>query len=176
MGRCKEYVRAVILFGALLVACSGSAGADRGDAPSATPLLRSSETAVGATTAPCERTTAHDASGVITANGVVGVIGDTVTPSATALNEPLVIVRRGTGERDRVNMRFDVIGQSAPAKWVAYGVTAHPRPNPCGEFAFEAGWKPIGVAGSCWRAFIDGARSGLLLEGGAYRSREVTLA
>jgi hypothetical protein len=100
---------------------------------------------------------------VITADGKIGVVGETSTPAATAMDEPLLIVRRGTVERDRVALRFQNLESSAPATWVDYGVTAHPRPSPWGAFTFEAGWKPIGFAGSCWRLLIDGTDSGLIL-------------
>jgi hypothetical protein len=100
---------------------------------------------------------------VITADGKIGVIGDTSTPSATAMEEPLLIVRRGTIEADRVALRFQNIASSAPASWVDYAVTAHRAPSAWGAFTFEAGWKPIGFAGSCWRLIVDGTDSGLVL-------------
>jgi hypothetical protein len=100
---------------------------------------------------------------VITVDGKIGVVGDTSTPSATAMEERLLIVRRGTIELDRITLRFQNLGSSGPATWVDYGGMAHPRPSPWGAFTFEAGWKPIAFAGSCWRLIVDGADSGLVL-------------
>ena len=84
-------------------------------------------------------------------------------PSAIAMNESLVIVHRGAKEQDTLDLRFDDIGHSSPATWVSYRVGARTRANPWSEFAFEAGWKPIGFAGSCWRVVADGADTGLVL-------------
>lgn len=114
--------------------------------------------------AACAPTTSRDAAGVITANGTFGVVGDTSTPSATAMNEPLLVVRRGAVAGDRLDLRFVQLAESAPATWVEYGVQARTHPSPWGEVTFEAGWKPIGFAGSCWRVLADGADTGLVLE------------
>jgi len=100
---------------------------------------------------------------VLTANGVFGVLGDTSTFSAIAMNEPLVIVHKGAKEQDTLALQFNGIGNSSPATSVSYGVGARARPNPWGAFAFEAGWKPIGFAGSCWRVIADGEDTGLVL-------------
>jgi hypothetical protein len=108
----------------------------------------------------------RDAAGVVTANGIFGVVGDTFTPSSLAINEPLLIVHRGATMADFVSLKFVDVGHTSPATWVAYGVGASTRPNPWGDVAFAAGWKPIGFAGSCWRLEVDGFDSGLVLEVG----------
>jgi hypothetical protein len=141
---------ALILF---VTACGSPLGAT---GPSASTSTAPSATA-------CEPTTHKDSTGVITANGVFGVIGDTAMSSAFAMNEPLLIVRRGAKETDGLALRFDDIGHSSPARSVSYGVVARDRENPWGAVAFEAGWKPIGFAGSCWRLMADGEDSGLVL-------------
>jgi hypothetical protein len=101
--------------------------------------------------------------GVLTANGVFGVLGDTSTFSAIAMNEPLVLVHRNAKEQDTLALTFENIGRSSPATSVWYDVGARARPNPWGDFVFEAGWKPIGFAGSCWRVIADGEDTGLVL-------------
>jgi hypothetical protein len=86
------------------------------------------------------------------------------TPAATAMNDYLVLVRRDAREGQHIALRFDDVLHTSPAKWVAYDVVATARPNPWGELVFNAGWKPIGFAGSCWRVIVDGVDSGLVLE------------
>lgn len=120
--------------------------------------------ASGAADQRCVPTTTRDASGVITAGGTVGLIGTTVTSEATmAADEPILLVRRGARPDDQVVLRFDNIGNSAPATWVSYGATARLHQNAWSAFAFEFGWKPIGFAGSCWRLVVDNVDSGLVL-------------
>ena len=153
-------MRVLLAISALLVGCGGTPSADAAQgSPSTAPAPR--ETAAAAACAP---TTSRDAAGAITANGTFGVVGDTSTPSATAMNEPLLVVRRGAVAGDRLDLRFVQLAQSAPATWVEYGVQARTHPSPWGEVTFEAGWKPIGFAGSCWRVLADGADTGLVLE------------
>jgi hypothetical protein len=153
-------MRVALALSLFLVARGSSESA--GSPPSA---LRSSGPSVApAAAATCQSTTTRDATGVITANGLIGVLGDTSTRSATAMNEPLLLVRRGTVEGDRIALRFENVGRFAPATWVDYGVVAHPVPSPWGAFTFEAGWKPIGFAGSCWLLVVVGVASGLVLE------------
>lgn len=144
---------------ALLAGCGGTLSADAAQG-SPSPAQGSTATATAASCAP---TTSRDAAGVITANGTFGVVGDTSTPSATAMNEPLLIVRRGAVAGDRLDLRFVQLAHSAPATWVEYGVQAQTHPSPWGAVTFEAGWKPIGFAGSCWRVLADGADTGLVL-------------
>jgi hypothetical protein len=146
-------MRAALALVMFVTACGSTVGATASSAP-ASPSP--SATA-------CEPTSRKDSTGVLTANGVFGVLGDTATSTAIAMNEPLVIVRRGAKEQDQLALRFDDIGHSSPASWVSYGVGARARPNPWGEFAFEAGWKPIGFAGSCWRVIANGEDTGLVL-------------
>jgi hypothetical protein len=137
----------------LVTGCGSSLGADASSAPTATAPWATA----------CEPTSHKDSTGVLTANGVFGVVGETVMSSAVAMNEPLVIVRRGAKERDSLLLRFDDVGHSSPATWVSYSVVARDRENPWSPVAFEAGWKPIGFAGSCWRVIADGADTGLVL-------------
>jgi hypothetical protein len=137
----------------LVTGCGSSLGADASTAPTAT--------APSATA--CEPTSHKDSTGVLTADGVFGVVGETVMSSAVAMNEPLLIVRRGAKERDSLVLRFDDIGHSSPATWVSYSVLARDRENTWNAVAFEAGWKPIGFAGSCWRVIADGEDTGLVL-------------
>ena len=66
------------------------------------------------------------------------------------------------GSRSRCD--FDDVNHTTPATWVSYGVSATVRPNPWGNLVFEAGWKPIGFTGSCWRVFVDSVDSGLVIE------------
>ncbi|TMF64065.1 MAG: hypothetical protein E6I14_04110 [Chloroflexi bacterium] len=100
---------------------------------------------------------------MITANGAIGVLGEASTPSDTAANDYLVIVRRGAQEHEQIALQFDDIGHTSPATWVSYRVVATTRTNPWGDLVFEAGWKPIGFAGSCWRVIADGQDTGLVL-------------
>jgi len=92
-----------------------------------------------------------------------GVLGETSTPSATAMNDPLVILRRGAKEQDEIALVFNDIGHSSPATSVSYSVVGRARITPWGTVAFEAGWKPIGFAGSCWRVIANGEDTGLVL-------------
>ena len=80
------------------------------------------------------------------------------------MNDYLVIVRRGAHNDDKMALRFDNVGNTASATFVTYAVGAKARPNPWGDSIFEASWKPIGLAGSCWRVIADGVDSGLVLE------------
>ena len=143
-------MRAALALMLLMAGCGSSLGAADSSAPAPSATR-------------CEPTSSRDAAGVLTANGTFGVLGDTAMSSATAMNEPLVIVHRGAREQDQLALRFDDIGHSSPATWVSYGVVARDRENPWGAVAFEAGWKPIGFAGSCWRVLADGEDTGLVL-------------
>ena len=136
---------------ALVIACGAPAGAIGSTAPT-----------VPAATS-CQPTSSRDVMGVFTANGVFGVLGDTSTLSAIALNEPLVIVHQGAKAQDVIALDVKDIRNSSPATSVSYNVGAKARPNPWGAVAFEAGWKPIGFAGSCWRVTANGEDTGLVL-------------
>ena len=155
-------VRLALALSLVLGACGSSASPGSAGSPTATASSKTASPSSSSASS-CQPTTTRDASGVITVDGKIGVVGETSTPAATAMDEPLLIVRRGTVERDRVALRFQNLESSAPAAWVDYGVTAHPRPSPWGAFTFEAGWKPIGFADSCWRLVVDGTDSGLVL-------------
>jgi hypothetical protein len=137
----------------LASACGSTLGATSASAP--TPSATSATT--------CQPTSSRDADGVFTSNGVYGVLGDTSMASAIAMNEPLVIVHKGAKAQDTLALQFNSVGNSSPATSVWYGVGARARPNAWSEFAFEAGWKPIGFAGSCWRLIADGDDTGLVL-------------
>jgi hypothetical protein len=108
----------------------------------------------------CPATTSRDAAGVITTNGAIGIIGDTRADDAGEF----LIVRRNAIRGDQIRVQFDQLSTSAPAKWVAYGITATAKHNPWSEVAYPAGYKPIGFAGSCWRLVVDGSDSGIVLE------------
>lgn len=110
----------------------------------------------------CPRTQATDASGVRTANGTIGIVGDTYWSSA-AVNDTVLLVRRGAALGDTVGLDFRQLGSSAPASLVSYSVPATLRRTAWGEVAFPFGVKPIGFANSCWRLFVDGTDSGIVL-------------
>src|SRR6267378_5043702 len=131
-------MRAALLLTAFLVACASSLEAARSSPTASTPLYSSGG---------CQPTSNRDSSGVLTLDGLVGVVGDTSTPSGNAMNDYLVIVRRGAQDSDQIALRFDYVSGSAPPTRVSYGVSAKIRPNPWGQFAFEAPWKPIGFPG-----------------------------
>jgi hypothetical protein len=123
------------------------------------------ETIAGRIVAPsqqagCSRTQGTDAAGVITSNGVIGLVGETYASSSA---DSWLLVRRGAALGDRVSLDFRQLGSSAPASLVTYGVPATLRQTPWGEVAFPFGAKPIGFANSCWRLFVDGADSGIVL-------------
>lgn len=109
----------------------------------------------------CARTRGTDASGVITADGVIGLVGDTYASSSWV--DSWLLVRRGAALGDRIGVEFRQLGSSAPASSVSYGVPATLRQTPWGDVAFPFGVKPIGFANSCWRLFVDGSDSGIVL-------------
>jgi len=149
-------MRAALFLTACLVACAPAPLGAQSSPPTASasaPLSPGS----------CQPTSSRDAAGVLTANGTYGVLGDTSMFSAIAMNEPLVIVHRDAKAQDGLALRFEDIGHSSPATWVEYSVVARDRQTPWGAFAFEAGWKPIGFAGSCWRVIANGEDTGLVL-------------
>jgi hypothetical protein len=124
----------------------------------------------------CEPTTRRDASGVITTNDAVGIIGDTFTPSRGAEQVGFLIVRRGAVAGDNMGLRFTQVGTTTryspltgevmEAPWIAYSVPAATQktPTPWGDpVAFPAWWKPIAGPGSCWRLIVDGSDTGLVL-------------
>jgi len=120
----------------------------------------------------CPRTRSVDEFGVLTSDGATGVL-DRTYASAHSVNDVFVMVRRGIGVGQRVAIEFRQIGTSAPATWVAYEVTAEPRPTPSGirptpwdGAAFKVPVKPIGFADSCWRVIVDGADTGIVLQVG----------
>jgi hypothetical protein len=116
--------------------------------------------------AACQPTTTRDASGVITVDGNIGIVGDTFTRSGDG---SFVILRRGAVLGEQASLQFTQIGTTAPATWVQYSSSADPQPSrtPWGDHvAFAAGWKPIAFEGSCWRLIVDGTDSGLVLEVG----------
>ena len=115
----------------------------------------------------CRPTTTRDASGVITVDGNVGIVGETFTQSGDG---SFLVLRRGAVMGETASLQFTQIGSSAPATWVQYGSSADPQSSrtPWGDqVAFAAGWKPIAFAGSCWRLIVDGVDTGLVLEVGA---------
>lgn len=116
--------------------------------------------------AECPATTTRDASGVITVDGKIGIVGETSTPSGDG---SFLVLRRGAIAGETASLQFTQIGTSAPATWVQYGSAADPQPSPTpwgDPVAFAAGWKPIAFESSCWRLIVDGADSGLVLKVG----------
>ena len=146
-------MRGALVLMLLASACGSSLGAT-GSSASTQP----SPTAKG-----CEPTSYRDASGVVTANGTIGILGNAWISADAAMNDYLVIVRRGGRGDDKMALRFNSVGNTAPATFVTYGVGARAQPNPWGAFVFQAGWKPIGFARSCWRVIADGQDTGLVL-------------
>jgi len=117
----------------LVTACGSSLGASN---PSAPTLPSLSATAY-------EPTTRRDASGVVTANGTVGIVGNASISADAAMNDYLVIVRRGGRGDDKMALRFDNVGTTAPATFVTYGVGARAQPNPWGAFFFRPAGSPL---------------------------------
>jgi len=112
--------------------------------------------------ATCEPTRSHDAAGVITLDGRLGIVGDTSTFGGDP-NGGFLLVRSGAMVGDRIALHFDQVGSTAPATWVEYGVTASSRKTPWGDAAFSVGWKPISFSGSCWSLVVDGVNTGIVL-------------
>jgi hypothetical protein len=135
-----------------------------------TPDMRSiQEIIAGRIVAPsqqagCPRTQSTDAlTGVVTSNGVIGIVGETFASSG-AFNDSFVMVKRAAAVGERVAVVFEQIPPiTAPATSVSYGVPASPRTTPWGDVAFELGVKPIAFPSSCWRLLVDGADSGIVL-------------
>lgn len=121
----------------------------------------------------CARTRSTDAFGVITSDGMTGIIDRTYASAAAVASSDVVMVRRGSVVGQSATVEFRQIGTSAPATWVAYTVTAEPRPTPAGVLAtpwdgaaFKLPVKPIGFANSCWRLIVSGADTGIVLQVG----------
>ena len=117
----------------------------------------------------CQWTRITDQWGVITVDGKTGIL-DRTYASAADVNGGWVMVRRGTAVGERISVRFDQIGTSAPAKWVAYEDLAEPRPTqpgiaatPWDGAAFTLGHKPVAFDNSCWRLIVNGADTGIVL-------------
>ena len=146
-------MRPLTALAALLVACTSPAAASP-PAPTPTPTR--------APAATCEPTRTHDAAGVVTLDGRLGIVGDTFTFGGD-MNGSFWLVRSGAVVGDRVALQFEQIGSSAPATWVAYGVTASSRTTPWGDAAFNVGWKPISFSDSCWSLVVDGVNTGIVL-------------
>jgi len=153
-------VRSFMLLALLAVSCGGPATAAPTVTPGATPSTAAPPAATAAAT--CEATTSRDATGVITVDGHTGIVGSTSTFGEDTSGS-FWIVRRGAALGDQLSLTFRNRGSSAPASWVAYGVSATARPTPWGEVAFQAGWKPIAFANSCWALVVNGAETGLVL-------------
>lgn len=128
--------------------------------------LNASRANTDATSHGCKPTTTRDASGVITVDGKIGIVGDTFTRSGDG---SFLVLRRGAVFGEIASLQFTQIGTTAPATWVQYSSSADPQSalTPWGDqVAFAAGWKPIAFEGSCWRLIVDGTDSGLVLEVG----------
>lgn len=122
----------------------------------------------------CARTRSTDALGVITSDGVNGIIDRTyASVAAVASSDAFMMVRRGSVVGESVEVEFRQVETSAPATWVTYTVTGEPRPSPAGVLAtpwdgaaFTLPVKPIGFANSCWRLIVSGADTGIVLQVG----------
>lgn len=119
--------------------------------------------------ASCPRTRTTDGS-AFTADRAVGIL-DRTDASATEVNDAFLMVRRDGVVGDRANVEFVQIGTSGPARSVTYGVGAERHLScplcvraPWGDAVFKLGVKPIAFADSCWRLFVDGADSGIVLQ------------
>lgn len=147
-----------------LAACSTAGAPVAHPIATASPVAPSSPTARPSPTgvAGCAPTATRDTSGVITNDGRVGIVGETFAVG-DLLNGGTHVVRRGAITGDQIAVRFDQIGRTAPATWVAYGVTAAPLATPWGDAAFMIGWKPIAFEDSCWRLVVDGVDTGIVL-------------
>jgi len=115
----------------------------------------------------CPRTRTTDASGVITSNGLIGMVGTTQGTASNALTDAGTfgwLVRNGAKLGESVAVTFQQIGRGhAPASSVSYGIPAVPRQTAWGDIAFDMHYKPIGFADSCWRLFVNGVDSGIVL-------------
>jgi hypothetical protein len=157
-------MRVLALFALLLAACSaaGSSGAEAtATPPSASESSQTLRPAATPVTG-CEPTRARDADGVITSNDRIGIVGETFA-FGDLMNGSIQVVRRAAIPGDQMSVRFDQIGNTAPAKWVSYGVGAQALVTPWGNAAFPIGWKPIAFEDSCWRLIVDGADTGIVL-------------
>lgn len=147
-----------------LAACSaaGPTASEQSATPSPT-AQRSTTSRPSPTPIPgCEPTQTKDASGVITSDGRIGIVGETFA-LGDLLNGGTAVVRRGAIAGDWIGVRFDQIGHAAPATWVAYDAPARPMVSPWGDAAFKIGWKPIAFEDSCWRLIVDGVDTGIVL-------------
>jgi hypothetical protein len=155
-------MRPLVLGVLFLTACSADGARAPGQTSTVPPasLLATREPSP-TPVAGCEPTRARDDSGVITFNGRIG-IGETFAVG-DRLNTGTHVLRRGTIVGDEASVRFDQVGNTAPATWVQYSVTATALVSPWGEAAFMVGWKPIAFEDSCWRLLVDGADTGIVL-------------
>ncbi len=110
----------------------------------------------------CQPTVIKDASGVITSDGRIGIVGETFA-LGDLMNGSISVVRRGAKAGDHISVEFHQIGSTAPATWVAYGVDATPLVTPWANVVFRIGWKPIAFEDSCWRLIVDGGETGIVL-------------
>ena len=99
---------------------------------------------------------------MITKDGRTGIVGETFAVG-DLLNGGTHVVRRGNIVGDEITVRFEQIGNAAPATWVEGAVPAVAFMTPWGDAAFRIGWKPIAFEDSCWRLLIDGADTGIVL-------------
>ena len=161
---CIDDMRAFVLVALLLAACSadGSAAVGPTSTISRAPLHSPTPAPPATPVTGCEPTRARDATGVITKDGRIGIVGETFAVGDLPSGGPH-IVRRGTIPGDQISLRFDRIDITAPATKVFYGVTATALTTPWGDAAFPFGWKPIAFEDSCWRLIVDGVDTGIVL-------------
>jgi hypothetical protein len=150
------------LLGVLLLACVSPAPGSHTTPTPTIAAVSPTPTATGPLVLTCEPTRSRDATGVITADGRYGVVGETFT-FGEDMNGTFSLVRRGAIAGDRVALHFQQVGASAPATWVEYSASASDQQTPWGNTVFRVGWKPISFAGSCWKLVVDGEDTGLVL-------------
>src|SRR5437899_12192929 len=120
-------MRGALVLILLLTACGSSLGATGSSAPSS-PSTSASV---------CEPTTYRDASGVVTANGTIGIVGNAWISADAAMNDYLVILRRGARGDDKIALRFNSVANTALAPLVSYGVRARAPPKTWPVFVFQ---------------------------------------
>lgn len=149
------------IFSVLLLACVSPAASHSTPTQSIAAVIPTA-TAAAPLVLTCEPTRSRDATGVITADGRYGVVGETFT-FGQDMTGTFSLVRRGAIAGDRVALHFQQVGASAPATWVEYSASASDQQTPWGNAVFRVGWKPISFAGSCWKLVVDGEDTGIVL-------------
>ncbi|MDQ6719975.1 MAG: hypothetical protein M3003_04175, partial [Candidatus Dormibacteraeota bacterium] len=114
----------------------------------AVTLLVTSEVppAVTPATPPCPVTNRHDAAGVAVSSGDIGLVE--TRPGSFPGERLIVLVRRGAGIGDSLELHATAVGSSAGGE--VWSTPATARTTTWGTVVFEVNSKPIGNVG-CWR-------------------------